>query len=413
MANRVFICNWSKSEAGYRLWVRDKPAVCGEGASFDKAQAALIDAIVAATPDPDSVIPVMPEYDPPIPGPASLAELLEPELYLIGGDESFGLRRAHPRSGIQGLNRDLPSEMREQFLASLFENGICHDCDAGRGPRTEQALVIDDVPSDVDAGWAWIEGITNHLRLFSDRFLSLFSKEELAPFRFRSVRLPRNSRRRQFFELQADTPIPGVGIVGFDADGIECSACGYRDFRYDEPSLKKGGAHIARFICKTDLPNPLPPCFPVSFDSAASMCVTRECWDRCRGNKLARGVGSERIGVVPPSQCDRQPRVRNRFEHCELCKQWPRPTDRFDEKRVVFPRVAKTWSFRNSRWIVPAAQEGLIQIVRHTSPIDEILNFLAAGAKPSKTEILSFRCPTCWRLGRIIIDTKNVSFLWR
>ena len=263
-----------------------------------------------------------------------------------------------------------------------------------------------------DAGWVSIQGIANNLQLFSDRFLTLFSKEELAPFRFRPVRLPRNARRRQFFELQADTPIPGVGIEGFDAEGIECIACGYRSFSYDEPSLKQGGAHIARFICKADLPNPLPPCFPVGFDDAVSMCVTRECWDRCRGNKSARGVGSERIGIVPSSQCERRPRLRNQFEHCWLCKEWPRPVDLAGKEQRWFPRTERAWGFRNGRWVAPAAQERLIQIVRHTSPIDEILDLLATGAKPAKTEILSFRCPTCWRLGRIIIETKHVSFAW-
>lgn len=64
MEGRVCICSWSHDGERYRVWVRNRPSVCPEDASFEQADIALADAICGAFGDGEG----MHEYDRPRPG---------------------------------------------------------------------------------------------------------------------------------------------------------------------------------------------------------------------------------------------------------------------------------------------------------------------------------------------------------
>ncbi|MBI2407954.1 MAG: hypothetical protein HYV19_06620, partial [Gemmatimonadetes bacterium] len=51
MEHCVHICSWSHDGERYRVWVRNRPTVCAEHASFEEADIALADAICLAFGD--------------------------------------------------------------------------------------------------------------------------------------------------------------------------------------------------------------------------------------------------------------------------------------------------------------------------------------------------------------------------
>lgn len=64
MENRVYTCSWGHDGVRHRVWVRSRPTVCAEHASFEEANIALADAICGAYGDGEGVH----EYDRPQPG---------------------------------------------------------------------------------------------------------------------------------------------------------------------------------------------------------------------------------------------------------------------------------------------------------------------------------------------------------
>ena len=85
----VIVCKWKKTAQRFRLWVKGKPRVFGEAHSYEEAEKALIDAIMHSVTDFDAAIPIVPEYDPPLPATPVAEKYLKPELVLVGGDETF------------------------------------------------------------------------------------------------------------------------------------------------------------------------------------------------------------------------------------------------------------------------------------------------------------------------------------
>lgn len=401
----VIACGWRKSPEGWKLWVRGRESVCGSGATYETAQEALIDAIMQAAPDLDAVLPIVPEFDTPLPATAFAEPYLVPELYLIGGDDIFELNRPS-QATVES------AESRAAYLPTLFTEGICPSCRHGRGERTEVAMRVDNAPRRVDAGWIRADGFHDHIRLFSERFLELLTPEERAHLIFRPITMP-SGARRQFYELRGHPDVPFVGVRGMDADGLECVECGHRSFRVLDPRLMDEGLHLTRFVCADDLPKSLATCFTVGCGNNLGLCVGRERWDALRGHPHARGIMSERIGVVPESECERRPRIRNRRDHCELCLEWPEPRTIDDRQRAVFDLPTLTCSQRNFTWIVEAEQNGYVQRSRATMEPSAMWELVSADRRLHRTEFMSFRCPRCWRLGWVILTPTELKLLWK
>jgi hypothetical protein len=107
MEGRVYVCSWKAIPAGYAVWVKARPAVRAEGATFEKADEALYDPILAAYGDGENVR----EYDPPPPVRAGFGEFLQEGLVAIVGNATA----------------PVPN------LEELYEGGVCHRCRAPRG----------------------------------------------------------------------------------------------------------------------------------------------------------------------------------------------------------------------------------------------------------------------------------------
>lgn len=100
-------------------------------------------------------------------------------------------------------------------------------------------------------------------RVFSDGFLSLLRPKEKERLEFRPLLVSGKQPRRKYFELLTPPEVPFVGVNGFDTAGYECLDCGCRVFSTRERVLNQSGFYINHFVCRSDLPDPLPSCFVV------------------------------------------------------------------------------------------------------------------------------------------------------
>lgn len=425
----VVLCRWRKTPDGWRLWKKGCPDVFGEGMWFEEAQERLIDAVMGAAHDLDSVVPAVPEYDPPLPVPAEAKKYLDPELYLISGDEVFELGDEMPvplpvlddgtmRSTRFEIDREAIAarkDRKRKCAERLFNQGLCLTCGAGLGGRSKQQVTICSAGHFADAGW--VRGmLSNHIRVFSDRFVALITDDEKKRFVFRPVRLLGKSRNR-YLELSGEPVARFVGVKGLDVDGMDCSSCGSRRLNVNEPWLQREGLYLRYFVSRADLPNPMPTCFPVSDGRDLYICMSRQRWDDIRGHRHARGVMAQRLGVVDETECDHRPRLRNRDGRCQNCACWPEPTTLSNKTRRVWSIPAcdgseKGYAMRNLDWLMPAAEEGVIRIVRETIAIPALKDLIASGERPSQIHVISFRCPDCWRLGQVIMDCQELQLRW-
>lgn len=400
----VIACKWRRTPQGWELWVKGRESVCGAGATYDAAQEALFDAIMQAAPDLDAILPIVPEFDPPLPATNFAERYLLPELYLIGGNELFELSQP-------SLATVESAESRAAYIPTLFTEGICPSCGHGRGQRTELAMRVDYAPQRVDAGWIRAP-FSTIIRVFSERFLGLLTPQEREHLTFRAIELP-PGWRREFYELCGRPDVPLVGVHGLDADGLECPECGHRAQAVLDPRLMEEGLHLTQFVCAEDLPNPIAGCFTVGSANDLALCVGRERWDMLRGHPHARGIKSERIGVVAESDCERRPRIRNRREQCEVCSEWLEPLTVDEKPRAVFQLPAHLCRRRNLTWIAEAEQTGYIQRSRVTMEPSTMWELVAAGRRPEKVEFMSFRCPACWRLGWVVLTSTELQLAWK
>ena len=415
MDTNVILCKWKKSQEGFRLWVKGKPKVFGEAATYEEAEDRLIDAIMNAAADLDAVIPVVPEYDPPLPASAQAEKYLRPELYLVAGDEIFELDGWLRPISLHCGEYSYHLENRKAAVQSLFWGGICQTCKSGVGGRSDVPLFVDGTGYQTDGGW--IRGpFAQGIRVFSDRFLALLGADELKLFNFRPVRVSKKVKR-EYFECYSTDRVPFVGVKGLDTDGIECRDCGtICCYSIDEPILQCGGVFIDSFICRSDLPDPLPSCFPIGIGSKTGICMTRDKWDEVRGHKHAKGIASRELGVVSNEQAERKPRLRTHFDRCDSCRKWYKPCDLNGRTRYAFdyPSDAdeKVWNADCLEWLRKATRGKDITVVREIIPLEELIKKIGAGTKVKQHEFVSFRCNNCYRLGRIIIAPKRLIFSW-
>lgn len=393
LTTAVIVCNWERTPGVWRLWVKGRREISGSGETFEVAHDALIDAIMETARDLDAVLPIVPEFDPPLPPPSFAEQFLSPELYFISGDALFELNRP-AKAEVES------AESRAAYLPTLFSGGVCPACNHPRGERTDVVLRVDNAPQRVDAGWVRAPFYT-HIRLFSERFLDLLASRERKYFR--PIQMPPRSRRR-FFELCGRPDVPLVGVRELESDGLECTECGHRAIRVIHPWLREGGLHLAEFVCANDLPASQNGAFTVGFGNDLNLCVRRERWNELRARTGARGVMSQRLGVVSAADCDRSPRIRNRREKCELCAKWPEPRAVSDEKRVVFELPAVNCSSQSFTWLDEAERLGYIKYSQMTMRPAEIFSLATRADRPTRTEYVSFRCPNCWRLGWIVLS---------
>ncbi|HRX84511.1 MAG TPA: hypothetical protein P5572_05775 [Phycisphaerae bacterium] len=403
LTSSVVACRWQRVEDAWRLWVKGRPEVTAEAPTFAEAQQALIEAIWSAAPNMDAIDPVAPEFDPPIPPLAALEPYLVPELFEISGQEAFEL--CGPTRPIERLTA--PERL---LFDALFQGGICPHCHRGRGPRSAATLQMRYVPPRTDAGFVGASfGVDIHL--FSERFLAMLTADERRRLDFQPVELPAGTRRR-FFELRGCPDVVHVGVRTMDSDGFACAACGYRTVAAVEPRMMEEGREVWRFVCRQDLPDPLPTCLTVGWQDSVTLVMTRARCAELHSQPGWRGIRTARLGVVGEEACDRNPRVRSALYHCERCSEWPQPCTLDDKHQACYELPARMCSQRNFAWLDRAAEAGYLQYSRQTLTPLEIWDLVARGVRPRQTEFTTFRCPTCWRLGQIVLTRRDLSLSW-
>jgi hypothetical protein len=283
MEGRVFVCSWKKVGNRFRVWVKNRPKLAAEADSFEAADEELWSVIIRATDDGENTR----EYDPPAPAGAEVAAFLTPPLVVVVGNERATLR----------------SEM-------LFAGERCAQCGRPSGPRTAEPLASDDIDSSSDAGFAVIRhrpygNVTAHY--FSEGFLDLLTPEERARFEWRKVERPARAKKA-FYELVASgvhVRQAGVRDLPEQREGWRCDRCGVARLPY---YTREGWP--SRYVCAADLPDPLPSCFTVGEGSQLNLCFRLERWRELVGQKGAKGLLSNDVGVVGDERCEREPKVR-------------------------------------------------------------------------------------------------------
>jgi len=398
MNSNVFICSFKKSAKGYKLWVKSNPQLSGEGTTYDEAAEKLSKVIWDVADDLDAIIPTALEFDPPLPPTVDIEKYCRPELYIIKGDEIFDT---------------IPYNATAE---PYYKSGYCRQCLLPKGTRNNKLLELQYPVSTVNGGW--VRGrFPNSVYIFSERFLSLLKPEELSLFEFREVQQPPRTRRA-FYELAGKPIATFVGVNSFDMQGWECSVCGNRYFNYFlEPCLHEPTGEISQIICRADLPEPVPSCFPVGFDNEIHLCMTRARWDEIRGCREAKGLFSKKLGVISEKECVRHPRLpkvrvtylgshpQYGLSFCHICDNWVIPQLK---EQCVWGLPAKHLKIHKMiRWLKKSISDGSVIVTREPIPFDQIVELFNHDKPPLRPIVFSFRCPDCWRLGRIIVSNIN------
>lgn len=400
MAKHIFICKWKRTGNQWRIWVKGKPKLSGQGETLESAQIELEQAIWNDAENVDDVIPTVMEFDPPLPASERTKKFFMPEIYMIYGDGRFDLLRW------MGPYADMDAATME-YMNSLYENGICKTCKYGIGKRTVVEFKAEDLEGGYDGLWLFHSQIHAKAYFFSDRFISLLTDEERRHLKFRECTVKRK-RKREFYELAGNSIAANVGVKGFDANGRECTECGHRHFWVTETDLED---HLQIFLCRSDLPDPLTSCFAISVNGQISLCMTKERWDCIRGDKNAKGIISERIAVIDEAGCERHPRLQTSFKECDTCSKWNNPK----EKRF-WKLPASGNDIRNHPSIIWLKNEvkkpEVITVVRQEDTIDHLIEMAESGERIKESKTISFHCPDCWRLGRLFISPTQFGMAW-
>lgn len=273
MEGRVYVCSWKQTPAGFSVWVKARPAIRAEAASFAAADEALWGEIISAYNDGESVR----VYDPPEPVDPKLAEYLSPRLvYVVGND------------WVRASNPD-----------ELYEGGVCRDCGNPRGPRTTARAVVADIESGSDGGFI------HTFRFFSEAFVNLLTSNEREAFEWRPIDRPGRTRKL-FFELILKRSISLVGVRGLKCEVVICRACSYR------PGIVVKSPELPdNFICRDDLPRAVPSCFGVAGFTHGEIAFSFDRWCAMVGKPGARLLAFD-LGVVGSDRCERDAPTRYR-----------------------------------------------------------------------------------------------------
>jgi hypothetical protein len=400
MAKNVFICKWERVGQQWHVWVKGKPKLFGWGDTLEAAKLQLTQEIWRTAKNGDDVIPTLMEFDPPLPASERTKKFFTPEIYRVCGDERFELLSGNfPYGKVDAATME--------YVNSLYEGGICKVCKQGIGKRTEVEFRTERKIGDFDGLFLFHCQIKASAWFFSDRFISLLTDKERQGLKFRECQT-KYKVKRTFYELAGNSIANNVGVKGLDTRGHEYTCCGHRNFAITEHNLDFSMQH---FICRADLPEPLPSCFAISIDDEVTLCMTRERWDQIRGNKKAKGIISERIGIVDEELCDRHPRLQTSIKNCERCSIWQDPgwTRGFD-----LPATGKNLS--NHPAIVWLKSEmknpQSIVIVRQEDTVEHIIEMAESGEKIREGKTISFRCPNCWRLGKLFVTHDHLGMAW-
>jgi hypothetical protein len=281
----VFITTWSRTDTGFRVWVKGRPKLSAEGATFEEADRRLWEVIGLATGDGENVH----EYVPPAPSQATAGVAQRGTLW---------------RFGIQSGTRMVDP-------TGLFTGGLCTNCLMPRGPRTELPLAAEKIDRGVQASSVTLPragpGVGPVLRVFSSDFLEQLTPDERRGIEWRPI-VPSKGEKREFFELvPRDTPVPTVGEQGFTTYYALCKTCGWK---WVVPDYVKG--RPISLVSEADLPRPMPSVLTVGRWADPSLAASEERWLEFVGTPAMKGIKGGVIGIIAEDAVDRAPSFKPR-----------------------------------------------------------------------------------------------------
>lgn len=273
MEGQVYVASWKKKGRRFEVWVESRPELRAEAATFAEASAALHEQVMKAFDDGEALL----EYRPPAPDDPGLRRFLDPPLVWVVGN-----------------TRALVTNPAE-----LFSGGICPRCRQPHGDRTAAPAILDDIEPGYDGGFAY----PGRLIFFSGEFLALLTEDERGRMEWRPVQRAGRGRK-SFLEMIAAPAAPLVAVRGLDFPPVEaCHACGQRPApRYFGPDLT-----LHEFVCREDLPRPLPTCFTMGAGHDCSLVMPRARWQQLVGRPGTRGLVTNDVGVAGEPDCLRTP----------------------------------------------------------------------------------------------------------
>lgn len=142
----TYPCTWAKAGGGFRMAVKGRPELVGEGKTFLDARSALAERILLATGDGEPFF----QFDRALPKGVLPEGFCDPEILWIGGNDTALLEKP----------------------GTLYEGGICTVCGNPAGKRNAKPARLSDRPSAKSDG-----ADARHLGpMFSQAFLDLLSK---------------------------------------------------------------------------------------------------------------------------------------------------------------------------------------------------------------------------------------------
>jgi hypothetical protein len=294
MEGRVYVCSWSSTDTGFRVWVKRRPKVFAAGETFEIADELLSDAICAATGDGESIH----EYDPQRPTSSEPPGMITRMLKVGGVAGAFAAN-----------------------LEEMFSAGVCPQCKLPRGERTALPLQLKKVETDKNGGF--VRGLGRDHYFFAGAFLDLLSAEERSRYEWRLVQHP---GRKAYYELVPPLTHPSYAVLS-DAVGVRwkvslapqrlvggrlegtvesiwrCDTCG----QVNTPFYRFPKDLPWRYVAQADLPRVIPSYLVVGPPRQATLCFLPERWREMLGYAGTRGMKSYPVGVVEEDLVNRTP----------------------------------------------------------------------------------------------------------
>jgi hypothetical protein len=295
MEHNVYLCGWNQTSEGFSLWTKTDPRVHAEAPTYLLAEERLLVAIRRR----GGAIQAVLEFDPPLNKSEHESKYSFPELYLIGGDDTFATDE--PR--IAAFETAEQRKERFAWLDTFFEKPVCRICSAASARRSERPFQLTYAPSRYDGAFGRIGG--SYTEIVSEEFLALLSSEERHKLETRPVL--RTGKKRRFHELLGPAGPDFVAVAGLPTSGWSCSGCGRLTWGYWIDGLS-----IHSFIASSDLPSPLQGIFTVGRPPEVYLCATGERWRELIGKVGVRGFTSRTLGVVSDREVVRRPELPTR-----------------------------------------------------------------------------------------------------
>ena len=164
---------------------------------------------------------------PPLPKSELETKYTNPELYLIGGDDTF----KQIRQKLFAFESPDERECRFKWADNFFESPVCRKCGFAAGRRSTRTLFMEYVPRRLDGAFGSVghEGTTS-LQILSEEFLDVLTSNERRGLQLQAVSGKRIGRK--FHELVGPAGPPIVAVSGMKISGWRCVECDHRTWGY-------------------------------------------------------------------------------------------------------------------------------------------------------------------------------------